>query len=404
MTGRRSSGWSSAFDAAVAQGSKRHIRALLGVSGGSVTRLRRKDDRLDHWRIKIQPSSHGAVTVTLSPSPACGATGAVCTPDGRTYTTALATRIQGPPGLAVADAEVEEGPNASLAFAVTLSRAPSGTVTVDYATSDGTATAGSDYTAASGTLTFAAGETEKTVSVAVLDDAHDEGSETLGLTLSNASGAHIADGSATGTINNTDHMPQAWLARFGRTVADQVVDAVGERLRGPGGAGAEVRVAGQDLSGATPDGEATREAEAQARIESLAKWLRGESGRGPPAVAVTHADEPGLPDRHVVRAHRRHGADGLRVAVGPGRAHALRRSRGRAHARRRGGERDAGRGLDAGPRHGGGCGGAQPRRGRIPLAGGERRGRGDADRTLSLRALCGGRAALGVGRARLRFG
>ena len=266
------------FNAAVAKGSKRHIRALLGVTGGSVTRLRRKDDRLDHWRVRVQPSSHGAVTVTLSPSPPCGATGAVCTPDGRTYTTALATRIQGPPGLAVADAEVEEGPNASLAFAVTLSRAPSGTVTVDYATSDGTATAGSDYTATSGTVTFAAGETEKTVSVAVLDDAHDEGSETLGLTLLNASGAHIADGSATGTINNTDHMPQAWLARFGRTVADQVVDAVGERLRGPGGAGAEVRVAGQDLSGATPDGEATREAEAQARIESLAQWLRGESG------------------------------------------------------------------------------------------------------------------------------
>ena len=266
------------FNAAVAKGSKRHIRALLGVTGGSVTRLRRKDDRLDHWRVRVQPSSHGAVTVTLSPSPACGATGAVCTPDGRTYTTALATRIQGPPGLAVADAEVEEGPNASLAFAVTLSRAPSGTVTVDYATSDGTATAGSDYTATSGTVTFAAGETEKTVSVAVFDDAHDEGSETLGLTLSNASGAHIADGSATGTINNTDHMPQAWLARFGRTVADQVVDAVGERLRGPGGAGAEVRVAGQDLSGATPDGEAARDAEAEARIESLAQWLRGESG------------------------------------------------------------------------------------------------------------------------------
>ena len=265
------------FDAAVVQGSKPHIRALLGVSGGSVTRLRRKDGRLDHWRVRVEPSSHEAVTVALSPSPACGATGAVCTQDGRTFTAAIATRIEGPPGLAVADAQVQEAANATLAFVVTLDRAAASTVTVGYATSDGTATAGSDYTAASGMLTFAAGETEKTVSVAVLDDAHDEGSETLGLTLSNASGAHIADGSATGTINNTDHMPQAWLARFGRTVADQVVDAVGERLRGPGGAGAEVRVAGQDLSGATPDGEATREAEAQARIESLAKWLRGES-------------------------------------------------------------------------------------------------------------------------------
>ena len=82
------------FDAAVEQGSKQRIRALLGVTGGSVTRMRRKDGRLDHWRIRIQPSSHGAVTVTLSPSPACGATGAVCTEDGRTFTTALATQIQ----------------------------------------------------------------------------------------------------------------------------------------------------------------------------------------------------------------------------------------------------------------------------------------------------------------------
>ena len=60
------------FDAAVAQGSKRHIRALLGVTGGSERRMRRKDERLDHRRIKIQPSSHEAVTVTLSPSPPCG--------------------------------------------------------------------------------------------------------------------------------------------------------------------------------------------------------------------------------------------------------------------------------------------------------------------------------------------
>ena len=236
------------FNAAVAQDSKKRIRALLGVTGGSETKIRRKDGRLDHWRIRIEPSSHEAVTVTLSPSPACGATGAVCTEDGRTFTTALATQIQGPPGLTVADAEVEEAANATLAFAVTLNRAPSGTVTVDYATSDGTATAGSDYTSTSGTLTFAAGETEKTVSVPVLDDAHDEGSETLTLTLSNVSGAHIADGSATGTINNTDHMPLAWMVRFGRTVGSQVVDALGQRLEGA--TASHVTVGGIPLTGA----------------------------------------------------------------------------------------------------------------------------------------------------------
>ena len=267
------------FDAAVVQGSKPHIRALLGVTGGSETKIRRKDERLDRWRIKIQPSSHEAVTVTLSPSPPCGATGAVCTEDARTFTTAPATQIQGPPGLTVGDAQVQEGPNATLAFAVTLSRAPSGTVTVGYATSDGTATAGSDYTAASGTLLFAAGETEKTVSVPVLDDAHDEGSETLTLTLSNASGAYLADGSATGTINNTDHMPRAWLARFGRTVGSQVVDALGQRLEGA--TASHVTVGGIPLTGA------------------------------PGAVPETDADDPfGLPD-WATRAQREESAQSL---------------------------------------------------------------------------------------------
>ena len=138
--------------------------------------------------------------------------------------------------------------NAVLAFPVTLDRAPSGTVTVDYATSDGTATAGSDYTATSGTLTFAPGEREKTVSVPVLDDAHDEGSETLTLTLSNPSGAYLEDRTATGTINNTDPMPLAWMVRFGRTVGSHVVDALGQRL--DGGTGSHVTVGGINLTGA----------------------------------------------------------------------------------------------------------------------------------------------------------
>ena len=84
------------FDAAVVQGSKPHIEALLGVSGGSVTKFRRKDEQRAQWRIRISPASHEAVTVTLSPSPACGETGAVCTDDGRTFTTAIAQTIPGP--------------------------------------------------------------------------------------------------------------------------------------------------------------------------------------------------------------------------------------------------------------------------------------------------------------------
>ena len=110
---------------------------------------------------------------------------------------------------------------------------------LQYATSNGTATAGSDYTETSGTLTFTAlNETWKTISVPVLDDAIDDGGETMTLTLSNpspSSHVRIADGTATGTITNTDPMPQAWIARFGRTVGSQVVDAVSGRVEGTPG-------------------------------------------------------------------------------------------------------------------------------------------------------------------------
>ena len=139
---------------------------------------------------------------------------------------------------------------------MSLSRAASGPVTVAYRTADGTATAGSDYTRASGKLRFAPGETEKTISVPVLDDAHDEGEETMRLRLSAASGAAIADGVATGTIENSDPIPHAWLARFGRTVAGHVTDAIADRLTGPAGGGSHVTLGGRRLSldGHAPNG------------------------------------------------------------------------------------------------------------------------------------------------------
>ena len=84
------------FDAPVAQGSKPQLQALLEVTGGVETRFRRKNGQLDHWQIRIAPSSQNAVTVMLSPSPPCGDSGAVCTNDGRTFTTGLATQIHGP--------------------------------------------------------------------------------------------------------------------------------------------------------------------------------------------------------------------------------------------------------------------------------------------------------------------
>ena len=132
----------------------------------------------------------------------------------------------------VGDARVREGPQAALAFTVTLDRARDRDVTVEYATSDATARAGEDYTAVSGTLVFTAGERSGTVSVPVIDDAHDEGAETLTLRLFNARGAVIVDGVAEGTILNSDLMPDAWLSRFGRAASDQVVQSIGRRLEG----------------------------------------------------------------------------------------------------------------------------------------------------------------------------
>ena len=185
------------------EGSSRVLRDhALSATGGAVTRARRIDGDSALWEILVEPSGTGAVAVSLPASAPCSEANAICTADERPLTGSISTAIQGPPGLSVADAEVDEAPNAVLTFTVSLDRAPSSTVTVDWATSDGTATAGEDYTAASGTLSFAAGETTKTVSVTVLDDAHDDSGETLTLRLSNATGAHLADDTATGTILN----------------------------------------------------------------------------------------------------------------------------------------------------------------------------------------------------------
>ena len=147
--------------------------------------------------------------------------------------------------LSVADARATEGVDATLDFVVSLERAAAAPVAVSYVTVDRTARAGEDYAPARGRLTFAAGETERTVPVAVLDDAHDEGEETLLLVLYLADGAAVAHGEATGTIENADPLPGAWLARFGRTAAGNVVAAVGERLRG--GGQTQATVAGQRL-------------------------------------------------------------------------------------------------------------------------------------------------------------
>ena len=95
--------------------------------------------------------------------------------------------------MGVYDTRVVEAPGAKLRFTVSLDRRTRRRATVDYATSDGTATAGGDYKATSGTLVFEVSERVELVVVPVLDDVIDEGNETLTLTLSNAQGLVIGD-------------------------------------------------------------------------------------------------------------------------------------------------------------------------------------------------------------------
>ena len=113
------------------------------------------------------------------------------------------------PRLDVANVTVDEGGTAT--FEVTLSRAAPAAVTVDWALSDGTATAGVDFDAGSGTLTFAAGDTAMPVPVTTTPDELDEGdAETFTLTLSNAAPAGsvvLGDPTATGTITDDDDPP-----------------------------------------------------------------------------------------------------------------------------------------------------------------------------------------------------
>jgi hypothetical protein len=114
-----------------------------------------------------------------------------------------------PPGISVSAGSVAEGHTGEslISFQVSLSAASSSDVTVSYATSDGTAAAGADYTTTSGSFTVPAGNVSKNVVVVVKGDQAIEPDETLLLTLSNPTGATLLQATAIGTITNDDPVP-----------------------------------------------------------------------------------------------------------------------------------------------------------------------------------------------------
>ena len=248
-----------------------------------------------------------------------------------------------PAALSVADARAREGTDETIDFTVSLSRAVSAAVTVDYATGDGrgmAATAGEDYTPVSGTLTFAPGETAKTVAVPILDDVIDEGAEAFWLQLSNARGARIADAVGFGWIVNSDPLQKMWLSRFGRTAAGNVVDAVSQRLRGPLPSQATIagrRLSASDLSSLDPGDAPVRRGRAPTE-----RVLLG---------AATHHGVPRAAGVQLLRSGHRHGCARRRGrslgSVGTRGVVAVRR-RGRAVGGGRGRHRHRRRRLRAG--------------------------------------------------------
>ena len=119
----------------------------------------------------------------------------------------LGSEVRPPsPTVSIGDSSVAEGNRGSTQLQFTVSRSGSseGTVSVDYRTVAGAALANSDYNAASGTLTFQPGETSRTISVLIQGDRKREANETFSVQLSNAVGATIDHGLATGTILNDD--------------------------------------------------------------------------------------------------------------------------------------------------------------------------------------------------------
>jgi len=143
------------------------------------------------------------------------------------------------PTATISDVSVTEGNSGTtdLVFTVSLTAAAGGNATVNYATSDGTAVAGQDYTAASGTLTVPSGATSATITVTVNTDTNYEADETLSMTLSGPSNLALGTASAaTGTITNDDNAnPKGYFTgtatvNTSTTISDLIGLAYNQRL------------------------------------------------------------------------------------------------------------------------------------------------------------------------------
>jgi hypothetical protein len=149
-------------------------------------------------------------TLVTAVVPAAAATGpiGVTTPAGTT-TSAVSFTVIPPPKLSITDVRVREGNSGqrNAVFRVTLSAPSAQVVTVDYATTDGSAVAGADYTATTGTLSFRPFTRTRTFGVPILGDTLIEGNESFSVVLTNPTTAAILRGQGRGTIIDDDRAP-----------------------------------------------------------------------------------------------------------------------------------------------------------------------------------------------------
>jgi hypothetical protein len=153
----------------------------------------------------------------------------------RAQATGTIRNDDGLPAVSIGDASTAEGNSGTMNvnFAVTLTAASLSPVSVSYMTGGGTATAGTDYTASSGTLTIPAGSTSGTITVVITSDMTAEADETFSLTLSNPVNATLARSAATGTIANDDGASGLVAAfSFDEGAGVAAMDASGNALNG----------------------------------------------------------------------------------------------------------------------------------------------------------------------------
>ena len=223
----------------------------------------------------------GAVTATL-------AAGAGYVLGSAASATVTVTDNDAAPELTIADVRALESAGA-IEFTVRLAAASGHQVTVTCTSADGTATAEEDYEPERGTLTLAPGQTGGTIRLAVLDDTMDEADETFAMVLADPVNATLDDDTATGTIVDDDApVVPGWLARFGRTAATHVAEAIDQRLAETGRLGARAAVAGRALEAAADVAQLDGDETVPFRSLQFHELLASSSFQ----IALTGADAP----------------------------------------------------------------------------------------------------------------